>query len=117
MAKTDLTNRQDAITPFQGRVYKAVAKIPRGRVATYKIIAAYLRCGSCRAVGQALRRNPFAPRVPCHRVIASDLSPGGFCGAEAGAPLRRKLRLLAREGVQFRKGRLAIPKLIYRFRG
>jgi methylated-DNA-[protein]-cysteine S-methyltransferase len=87
-------------------VYVAVRRIPRGRVATYGGVAAAIGCGSARAVGQALRRNPFAPRVPCHRVIASDLTLGGFDGARAGAELARKERLLAAEGVVFRNGRL-----------
>jgi methylated-DNA-[protein]-cysteine S-methyltransferase len=87
-------------------VYVAVRRIPRGRVATYGGVAAAIGCGSARAVGQALRRNPFAPRVPCHRVIASDITLGGFDGARAGAELARKERLLAAEGVVFRNGRL-----------
>jgi methylated-DNA-[protein]-cysteine S-methyltransferase len=57
-----------------------------------------------------LRVNPFAPAVPCHRVIASDLSPGGFVGETAGPQLKRKLRLLASEGVLFRDEFLAEPR-------
>ena len=95
-----------AVTAFQRKVYKAVARIPRGRVTTYRLLAESIKCGSFRAVGQALRHNPFAPKVPCHRVIASDLTPGGFQGRRQGAAIRRKLRLLAREGVVFKKGKL-----------
>ena len=94
------------VTPFQQRVYEAVVRIPRGRVTTYKDIAARVGCGSPRAVGQALKRNPFAPRVPCHRVIASNLTLGGFQGKTDGAAIRRKLRLLEGEGVRFINGRL-----------
>jgi len=89
------------------RVYHAVQGIPCGRVATYKSVADHIACTSCRAVGQALRKNPFSPRVPCHRVIASDLSPGGFQGRRDGAPLARKLAMLQAEGVIFRNGKLA----------
>ena len=99
-----------AVTEFQQRVYDALLRVPRGRVTTYKALADALGCGSCRAVGQALRRNPFAPKVPCHRVIASDLRIGGFAGRRAGAEIARKLRLLAEEGVEFRNGRLAEPE-------
>lgn len=67
-------------------------------------------CGSPRAIGQALRANPFAPEVPCHRVIASDLSPGGFNGQTRGPQRARKLQLLAAEGVHFENNRLADPK-------
>ena len=93
-------------TPFEKRVYDAVKRIPRGRVATYKAVAAYVGCGSCRAVGQALMRNPYAPKVPCHRIISSDLSIGGFQGRRRGSAIGAKRRLLATEGVRFREGRL-----------
>lgn len=97
------------VTPFQRRVYEAVRRIPCGRVMTYAALARAIHCGSPRAVGQALRCNPFAPEVPCHRVIASDGSPGGFNGQRGGPALRRKLALLAAEGVHFIDGHLADP--------
>jgi len=104
------------VTDFQRRVYDALCNVPRGQVTTYGLLARYIGCGSARAVGQALRRNPFAPRVPCHRVIASDLSPGGFAGQRAGAELARKCRLLADEGVAFADGKLRDHKEhLYRF--
>lgn len=113
------------LTRFQQSVYRAARKIPRGRVTTYKILAKHIsatgrsacggKCGSCRAVGQALRRNPYAPEVPCHRVIASDLSPGGFNGYKTGKAIKRKLKLLEAEGVRFKNGQLAQPALIYRY--
>ena len=89
------------ISPFQCRVYDALCEVPRGRVTTYGLLAKRIGCGSARAVGGALRNNPFAPRVPCHRVIASDSSIGGFHGAIAGAEIQRKLTLLRDEGVLF----------------
>jgi methylated-DNA-[protein]-cysteine S-methyltransferase len=90
-----------AITPFQQRVYEALREVPRGRVTTYRQLARRIGCGSARAVGGALRRNPFAPEAPCHRVIASDGSIGGFQGCRQGAAVRRKLALLREEGVAF----------------
>ena len=103
-------------TLFQQRVYNALSCVPRGKVTTYALLARHVRCGSARAVGQALRRNPFAPKVPCHRVIASDLRIGGFCGARSGAQIRRKRALLATEGVMFdAQGRLADPGRVFRF--
>ena len=93
--------QQGGVTPFQQRVYSALLRVPRGRVTTYRLLAKFIGCGSCQAVGQALRRNPFAPRVPCHRVIATDGSLGGFAGARAGANIERKRLLLAEEGVRF----------------
>ena len=95
------------VTEFQRRVYQATSAIPRGKVTTYKLLARRIHCRSCRAVGQALKHNPFAPRVPCHRVIASNLTIGGFQGKTAGGSIARKLRMLRAEGVVFTAGRLA----------
>lgn len=102
------------VTTFQQDVYNAISRVERGQVTTYSLLAQSIGCKSPRAVGQALRRNPFAPKVPCHRVIASDLTPGGFNGAREGTEIARKLRLLASEGVEFRDGRLADPSRVVR---
>lgn len=95
-------NRKSAeVTSFAERVYALISTIPAGRVATYGEVARALGCGSPRAVGQALRRNPRAPEVPCHRVLAADGRLGGYSGAVAGEPLARKVALLEAEGVVF----------------
>jgi O-6-methylguanine DNA methyltransferase len=65
------------VTPFQERVYSLLVQIPAGRVSTYALMSKALN-SSPRAVGGALRNNPFAPEVPCHRVIAADGFVGGF---------------------------------------
>jgi methylated-DNA-[protein]-cysteine S-methyltransferase len=88
-------------TPFQTKVYEACRRIPRGKVSTYGSLARGIGCGSAQAVGQALRRNPFAPEVPCHRVVASDRAIGGFSGQRGGAEIHRKVALLREEGVGF----------------
>lgn len=87
------------LTSFQRKVYEAVSKIPPGKVVTYKNLALSVHCKSSQAVGQALRRNPYAPIVPCHRVVKSDLTMGGFFGHTTGKPLERKMELLRDEGV------------------
>jgi len=97
------------VSPFAQRVYDALRLIPPGRVITYAALGHRIGCQAPRAIGQALRANPFAPEVPCHRVIASDLSAGGFSGRTSGVELARKLRLLRAERVRFRHGRLADP--------
>lgn len=99
-------------TEFERRVYEATSRIPRGRVTTYLHLAEEIGCRSSRAVGQALRRNPFAPEVPCHRVISSSLGKGGFAGKTEGEKLAWKLRLLAEEGVEFKNGKLGDPSLV-----
>jgi methylated-DNA-[protein]-cysteine S-methyltransferase len=88
--------------------------VPRGYVTTYKALAAAVGCGSPRAVGQALKRNPYAPKVPCHRVIASDLSIGGFHGERDGDAVMAKQRLLEAEGVLFKSGRLVDPDRFFK---
>lgn len=85
------------ITAFQKRVYLELLKVPRGTTITYGELARRIGCGSAQAVGQALRVNPFAPEVPCHRVIAADGSLGGFNGFRDGPELVRKRKLLEAE--------------------
>lgn len=101
------------MTDFQARIYAALSKVPVGRVITYGGLAAAVGCRSPRAVGQALRRNPFAPAVPCHRVVAAGGRLGGFQGRRDGAALRRKRALLASEGVLFHGGRLVDPQRLW----
>lgn len=103
------------VTPFQRRVYEATLRIPRGRVATYQEIGRAIGCASPRAIGQALRRNPFAPEVPCHRVVASGGAIGGFGGESEGGKIREKLALLREEGVEFREGQMRDPQRLHIF--
>ena len=103
------------ISSFQRKVYNEVAKIPFGSVSTYGALAEEVGCRSCRAIGQALKRNPFAPEVPCHRVISSDLSIGGFQGESVGIAILRKTKLLKKEGVLFRNGKLADSSRLFKF--
>lgn len=88
-------------TAFRDRVYAVLVTIPAGNVTTYGALAEAVSCGSPRAVGQALRNNPYAPEVPCHRVIRSDGSLGGFFGKNNGEALLQKRRLLEAEGIVF----------------
>lgn len=80
---------------FYQKVWKACAAIPRGETRTYGWIARRIgKPGSARAVGNALGKNPFAPVIPCHRVLRSDGSLGGYSGSGG---LRQKLSLLKKE--------------------
>lgn len=88
-----------AITSFQRRVYLELLNIPAGETITYGELARRIGCRSAQAVGQALRRNPFAPLVPCHRVVAADGSIGGYCGQRDGELIERKRRLLSQERI------------------
>ena len=84
---------------FADRVYALVKTVPAGKVTTYKDIAHALGTGAYRGVGQALRSNPYAPAVPCHRVVSADGRIGGFFGETSGEPVQRKIAMLRREGV------------------
>ncbi|MEO0453938.1 MAG: MGMT family protein [Verrucomicrobiota bacterium] len=103
-------------TPFEQKVYAALKKIPVGKVTTYAILAKHIGVNSARAVGQALRRNPNAPAVPCHRVVRSDLTLGGYQGKTAGAGLKKKIALLEEEGVDIDQHRVSKKTKIYQFR-
>lgn len=96
-----LASGKHPVTPFQQRVLQALCHVPTGKVTTYKYLAAHVQCGSQQAVGQALRRNPYAPAVPCHRVVAHARTLGGFGGARNGTKLDKKRKLLEQEGVMF----------------
>jgi methylated-DNA-[protein]-cysteine S-methyltransferase len=83
------------VPEFQRRVYQAARNIPPGHTLSYGELARELGTpGAARAVGQALGKNPFAPIVPCHRVLAAGGRSGGF--SAHGGP-RTKLKMLAIE--------------------
>jgi methylated-DNA-[protein]-cysteine S-methyltransferase len=87
------------VPDFNQRVYEVARAIPPGRTLTYGEVARELgEPGAARAVGQALGHNPFAPIVPCHRVLAARNASGGF-SAEGG--VATKLRMLQIEKARF----------------
>jgi O-6-methylguanine DNA methyltransferase len=90
------------ITPFQFSVYDLCAQIPKGYYSTYKHISDILGA-SPRAVGQALKVNPFAPSpVPCHRVLSKSTFIGGFRGQWGKcANVYSKQTMLEQEGLRF----------------
>jgi O-6-methylguanine DNA methyltransferase len=102
------------MTLFEEKVYKIVRRIPKGRVATYQAVAKAIGAPQvARAVGNALNKNPFSyeacpeprRRVPCHRVVRSDGSVGGFA---LGA--RQKTQVLRKEGIVIKNGKIDLKK-------
>ena len=84
-------------TNFQLKVWKYLKKIPKGQIRTYSDVAkAINKPNSVRAVANAIGKNPYAPKIPCHRVIRSDGSLGGYSG-KGGVNTKRKL--LKSEGI------------------
>lgn len=90
------------MTEFEEKVYLEVMKIPYGKVNTYKGIAIKIgKPNAARAVGNALHKNPFKDKVPCHRVVnSSGECSGSF--AFGGKDVQEKL--LKKEGVKFNRG-------------
>ena len=99
---------REGMTFFQ-KVWALTSRIPAGKVTTYGEIARRLNCRGARAVGFAMNRNPYAPAVPCHRVVGSAGQLTGFAG---GIP--KKKRMLEEEGVKFRGDRVDVSS-IYTF--
>jgi|SRR3989338_7858149 len=90
-------------TIFQEKVYSLCKKVPKGKVTTYKEIGKAIgkRGQIYRAVGKALNKNPYAPNVPCHRVVASDGSLGGFASGS-----KKKVSMLKKEGIRVKNNKI-----------
>ncbi|QQR92276.1 MAG: MGMT family protein [Candidatus Iainarchaeum archaeon] len=103
---------QKAVFPaFYVKVWDAMERIPRGKVTTYKELARAIgNPNASRAIGNACNKNPNAPHTPCHRVVASDGSLGGYAFG-----LRKKVRLLESEGVQLVNNRIDLEKFGFTF--
>ena len=85
-------------TKFQLKVWKYLKTIPKGTVKTYKQVAIAIKSPkSARAVANACGKNPYAPKIPCHRVIRSDGGLGGYSGSGG---IKKKLSLLRSEKVK-----------------
>jgi methylated-DNA-[protein]-cysteine S-methyltransferase len=88
-------------TKFQIKVWKAISKIPRGQVRTYKELAKLIKKPKAsRAVANACGQNPYPIKIPCHRVIRSDGSLGGYSGRGG---ISTKKDILKKEGYSFGK--------------
>jgi len=94
------------MTNFDEAVYEVLRKVPRGSVTTYKNIANALNTKAYRRVGTSLKNNPYAPEVPCHRVVKNDGSIGGFMGHISGSTITKKIELLKSEGVEVINGKV-----------
>jgi len=114
MRKEDVKTEEDVVrflkdkTEFERTVLTATFRIPKGKISTYKRIAAKVgKPNAYRAVANALHKNPLCPIVPCHRVVRSD---GAFGGPKNAAQSRMKL--VEKEGVPIQHGRIRISDSI-----
>jgi len=97
---------------FNQKVWEKLKGIPKGRISTYKEIAKAIgKPKAFRAVGNACNKNPFAPKVPCHRIVKSNGRIGGY----AQGP-KKKTELLEREGIKIEKGKImGFKEKLYKF--
>lgn len=100
---------------FNEKVLNLAKKIPKGKVTTYKIIAEKLGTKAYRAVGQALKNNKKPIIIPCHRVVNSDGSLGGYMGKKSGKALIKKMKILKKEGIEINKNKIDLKKYLFGF--
>ncbi|MDX2082743.1 MAG: MGMT family protein [Rickettsiales bacterium] len=77
------------------KLYQLLEEIPKGKVTTYKELAQKLKTKSYRGVGQIVGANLNAPKIPCHRVVKSDGSIGGYAFG-----VKKKIEILQKEGIK-----------------
>jgi len=103
------------VSEFDINVYRIVSYIPSGKVCTYGQIAEVIgNKGLSRAVGSALRRNPYAPFVPCHRVVKADGDISGYFG-DNGELKDLKGQILIKEGISVNEKRKIVGLSDYLF--
>ncbi len=97
---------------FNKKVWNKCKLIPKGKVSTYKELAKAIdNPKSYRSVGNALNKNPYAPRVPCHRVVGSN---GKLTGFATG--LKDKKKLLEKEGIKIKNNKIInFEKVLFKF--
>ena len=98
---------------FSDKVLGLTKKIPKGKVTTYKIIAEQFKTKAYRAVGNALRNNKKPIIIPCHRVIQSDGSIGGYCGSNNS---KKKIAIFKKEMIPIKNNMVInLKKYLYSF--
>lgn len=90
---------------FNEKCYDILKKVPKGKVTTYKALANALKTKAYRAVGNAMNKNPYAPTVPCHRVINSNGELGGYAHG-----LKKKIQMLKSEGIEIKDNKIDLRK-------
>ena len=92
-------------------MYKKLLQVPKGKVTTYSALAKAvgLKNGQ-RVIGRIMNKNPYPVVIPCHRVILSNGKVGGYAWGE-----KVKTKMLAKEGIKIKKGKILDSDIIYRF--
>ena len=95
---------------FNEKCYDLLRKVPKGKITTYKEIANILGIKAYRAVGNAMNKNPYAPKIPCHRVIKSNGEVGGFANG-----IDKKIKILKIEGIEIKNKKIDLKKYLFQF--
>ena len=112
MEELDLRDINMSIkTSFSSKCYSLLRRVPRGKITTYKALANAMGTKAYRAVGTAMNKNPYAPEVPCHRVVNSNGNVGQFASGT-----RKKIEMLRREGIPIKDNRIEnMEMFLYKF--
>ncbi len=105
-----------AYLDFSEKVFSLVKRIPKGKVSTYKDVAAAAgKPKAVRFVGWILKNNTDPENIPCYKIVMSDGSIGGYCGSSQ-KNIRKKIKLLEREGIEIINGKINLKKYRYCFK-
>jgi methylated-DNA-[protein]-cysteine S-methyltransferase len=96
---------------FREKIYNQLRKVPLGKVTTYKELAKSINSKAYRAVGTAMNKNPYAPQVPCHRVINSNGAIGQFASGT-----KNKIKILKKEGIEVKNNQIDLKKYFHEFK-
>ena len=96
---------------LEQKVYRKLLEVPRGKVTIYSELAKAvgLKNGQ-RVIGRIMNKNPYPVVIPCHRVVLSNKKVGGYAWGE-----KVKSKMLAKEGIKIKKGKILDSDIIYRF--
>lgn len=101
-----------ATNSFSSKCYSLLRKVPVRKITTYKALAKAIGTKAYRAVGNAMNKNPYAPQVPCHRVVKANGEVGGFASGT-----KKKIEMLKKEGIPIRSNNIVnFKKYLYDFR-
>ena len=103
---------QNKLTDFELKVLEKLKKVSVGRVTTYSELARAVNCPKAsRAVGNAIHKNPWAPKVPCHRAVKSNGQVGGYAKG-----VRKKIETLEKEGIVIKREKIIdFEKILFKF--
>jgi O-6-methylguanine DNA methyltransferase len=109
------------LSPYQEAVLRLLAEVPEGKVVTYGSLAKAVAKrnprwspNASRAVGTAMKNNPCAPKIPCHRVVRSNGDVGNFRGGAPGGRAE-KIKMLQAEGITTINGKINLKSFGYNF--